>query len=122
MDMLKLFPVSELPEGSRRVVDVDGRKVLILNYQGEFHAVDNACPHLRFPLKDGGVSKDGALVCPFHHSAFDLKTGDVKDWSPWPPGFGPVLGKFSREKALAIFETRVEDGFLFVSKNAKVTS
>lgn len=116
MDMLKLFHVSELPEGARRVVNIGLRKVLVLNFKGEILAVENSCPHMRFPLKDGKVTNDCGIICPFHHSAFDLKTGDVKEWAPWPPGLGPILGKISREKALPVYVTRVEDDYLWVSK------
>jgi nitrite reductase/ring-hydroxylating ferredoxin subunit len=115
MDMLKLFPVSELPPGSRRVVNVGPRKVLVLNFKGEILAVDNSCPHMRFPLKDGQVTDDCGIICPFHHSAFDLRTGDVKDWAPWPPGIGPVLGRIAREKALQVYPTKVENGFLWIA-------
>lgn len=119
MDMVKLFPVTELPDGSRRVVDIGSRKILLIHHQGEIFAIDNSCPHMRFPLSDGGLTKDCGIVCPFHHSAFDLKTGDVKEWSPWPPGLGPALGKVFRERVLPIFETSILDGVLHVSRRPK---
>jgi nitrite reductase/ring-hydroxylating ferredoxin subunit len=115
-NMQKLFPISELPAGVRRVVNVGPRRVLVLNVEGKIFAVDNACPHMRFPLKDGRVTDDCGIICPFHHSAFDLETGDVKDWAPWPPGLGPVLGAIVRKKALPVYRTRVEDDILWISK------
>lgn len=114
-NMQKLFPLAELPEGARRVVEVGLRRVLVLNVKGEIFAVENSCPHMRFPLKDGRVTEDCGIICPFHHSAFDLKTGDVKEWSPWPPGIGRVLGAISRRKALPVYDTRVEDDCLWIS-------
>jgi nitrite reductase/ring-hydroxylating ferredoxin subunit len=68
---------------------------------------------MRFPLK-GGQIHDGAIVCPFHHSAFDLDSGDVKEWSPWPPGLGPVLASLSRKKVLRTYEVKIEDGAIFI--------
>jgi nitrite reductase/ring-hydroxylating ferredoxin subunit len=118
-NMQKLFPSSELPDGERRVVQVGARKVIVLNVQDEIFAVDNACPHLRFPLSDGKVTDDCGIICPFHHSAFDLKTGDVKEWSPWPPGLGRVLGSIAREKALPVYDTKIEDGYLWVSTHPR---
>lgn len=68
---------------------------------------------MRLPLKGGRV-EDGTIVCPWHHSAFDLRTGDVRDWSPWPPAVGRMLRALSREKALPTFPTKVEDGSIWV--------
>ncbi len=115
MKMLELFPESELPDGARKVVDVSGVKVLVLNFKGEYLAVQNACPHMRFPLVMGRVTDDCGIICPFHHSAFDLRTGDVKEWSPWPPGLGRLAGMVSREKALPIYKLTVEDGVIRIS-------
>jgi nitrite reductase/ring-hydroxylating ferredoxin subunit len=43
-----------------------------------------------------------------------LKTGNVKEWSPWPPGLGWIMGAISREKALKVYATKVEDGYVWV--------
>lgn len=106
---------SEFLDTPRKVVQVGGRKVLVVRIQNEFFAADNACPHMRFPLNLGTVTEDCGIICPFHHSAFDLRTGDVKEWSPWPPGLGRVLGAISREKALKVYAAKVEDGYVWVS-------
>lgn len=104
----------ELPDGERRVVEVGGRSILLLSHVGQIYAVDNHCPHMGATLEGGEVTEDGIIVCPRHHSAFDLRTGDVKDWTPWPPGVGRVLGAVSRETALPVFATRVEEGTIWV--------
>ena len=116
MDWVKAFPEAELTEGVRKIVVVAGRKILVLRIEEQIFAVDNACPHMRFPLKDGRVTDDCGIICPFHHSAFDLKIGDVKAWSPWPPGIGAVAGRIVRERALPVYATKIEDGYLWVSK------
>ena len=116
MEWQKIGLISEFSEGTRKVVLAGGRKVLVIHFKDEFLAVDNACPHLRFPLNSGQVTDDCGIICPFHHSAFDLRTGDVKEWSPWPPGLGRVLGTLSREKALPVYQTKIEDGYVWVSK------
>lgn len=119
MAMVKLFSVTDVPENTRKVVDVGGQPVLIIHTQGKFFAVSNRCPHLRLPLQNGKVTEDGGIVCPFHHSAFDLQSGDVKEWSPWPPLVGKALGSLAREKALPVFEVEVRDQFLWVSDQPK---
>lgn len=114
MNWFKAIPDNELQPGDRRVVRVGKRQVLLLHHQGEIFAVDNACPHLGFPLQMGRVDDECALHCPWHRSAFDLRTGDVKTWSPWPPGVGRVLGSLSREKTLPVYPVRVEDGSIWI--------
>lgn len=61
------------------------------------------------PLKNGRLTADGAIVCPRHRSAFDLRTGDVKDWTPWPPAAGKLLGAVRRERALLVYRVKVEE-------------
>ena len=119
MHMIRVLPVEDVPENARKVVEVGEYRVLIIHSGGKFFAVSNHCPHMSLPLKNGKISVDGAIVCPFHHSAFDLENGDVKDWSPWPPVVGRALGTLAREKALPVFATEVKDGWLWVASNPK---
>jgi nitrite reductase/ring-hydroxylating ferredoxin subunit len=114
MNWVKVLPQEELADGQRRVVEVGGRPVLLLNHQGQLYAVENECPHMGASLENGEVTSDATLICPRHHSAFDLKTGAVKEWSPWPPGVGRVLGSISREKALPVYPTRLDQGSIWV--------
>jgi nitrite reductase/ring-hydroxylating ferredoxin subunit len=114
MNWIKALPQDELPNGHRRVVAVGGRSILLLNHDGQLYAVDNECPHMGASLGDGEVTKDGTLICPRHHSAFDLQTGAIKEWSPWPPGVGRVLGSISKEKALPVYPTRLDQGSIWV--------
>ncbi|KAI0599337.1 hypothetical protein F4775DRAFT_121669 [Biscogniauxia sp. FL1348] len=60
-------------------------QVLVFQYQGKFHAVDNKCPHSAFPLAKGvpfdiedfGVVLSAGLTCPKHGWSFDLFTGQA---------------------------------------------
>jgi nitrite reductase/ring-hydroxylating ferredoxin subunit len=103
----------ELPEGERRVLKVGEHSVLLVRNAGQVYAVASAGPHMRLPLK-GGKIEDGTIVCPWHHSAFDLRTGNVEDWSTWPPAVGRMLGALSREKALRVFPIKIEEGSIWV--------
>lgn len=115
MPLTKVLSIIEVPENARKVVDVGEYKVLVIHTGGKFFAVDNHCPHMKLPLKNGKLTDDHALVCPFHRSAFDLASGDVKEWSPWPPVFSKALGSIAREKALPVFETLEKDGWLWIA-------
>lgn len=73
-DKTRIAQVTEIPPGSFRVCDVDGRKITVFNVDGEFHAVDDRCPHRGASLGAGSV--DGSVVtCPLHEWQFDVTTG-----------------------------------------------
>jgi 3-phenylpropionate/trans-cinnamate dioxygenase ferredoxin subunit len=64
----------ELPDGGKKVLEVDGRAIALFKVDGTFYAIDDACTH------DGGPLADGELIgceiqCPRHGARFDLKTG-----------------------------------------------
>lgn len=68
-------PAVELPdEGAARTVVVDGVPVALVRHEGALYALDNVCPHAGGPMGEGQI-EDGALVCPYHSWAFELKTG-----------------------------------------------
>lgn len=114
MAWIKAFDESELPDGERRVVKAAGKNVLVMRHQGQLYAVNHSCPHMGLSLKGGRLTEDGAIVCPFHRSAFDLATGDVKAWSPWPPLAGRALGLVTREKALAVYPVKVDANTVWI--------
>ncbi len=114
MTWIKVLSQAELPEGARQLVDAGGQDVLLLHHGGHIYAVANRCPHLGASLARGEVTEDGAIVCPRHRSAFDLGTGAVKDWSPWPPAVGRVLGAVRQEQSLPVYPTKVEGGEIWV--------
>jgi nitrite reductase/ring-hydroxylating ferredoxin subunit len=114
MSWIKVLSQNELPPNERKVVKVEQRAILLVHHNNQIYAVENSCPHLRLPLQKGKITEDGAIICPFHRSAFDLSSGNVKEWSPWPPGIGKVVGMISKEKALSVFPTRVDEGSIWV--------
>jgi 3-phenylpropionate/trans-cinnamate dioxygenase ferredoxin subunit len=69
---------SDIPAGTVKVFDVDGRSLCVANLDGaEFYAIDNLCTHDNGPLGEGKL--DGSLVeCPRHGARFDVKTGAVR--------------------------------------------
>lgn len=66
--------VGEIPEGQGRVFDVDGLMVAIFQEQGQYYAIDDACPHQGAPLSDGIVFEK-SVTCTWHGWRFSLEDG-----------------------------------------------
>lgn len=114
MSWNKAAPLSELQEKQRLCATINDHKILLIWHKDKVHAVASQCPHLKLPLKKGKVNDDGAIVCPFHKSAFALEDGQVLEWSPWPPVAGKLLGKISKPKPLPVFPVKVEEDTIYV--------
>jgi len=80
---VSLGSTADYPEGGTKEVEVDGVKVLVHHYDGEFYCTAAACSHYGYPLKKGvqnrGKGNKGPyLVCALHDATFDLKTGQAQ--------------------------------------------
>ncbi len=88
--MARYVVVSELPPGSRKIVDAGGRSIGVFNVHGTFYAIRNLCPHQFAPLCRGIITgttlpsqpgqyiwaRDGEIIrCPWHGWEFDITTG-----------------------------------------------
>ncbi len=73
-NIVKACKVSDIPQSEGRTIECQGTSVAVFNVNGQFHAVDNTCPHRGGPLGEGSL--DGATVtCPWHGWQFDVTTG-----------------------------------------------
>jgi len=91
--------VSRFGPGDRRVIDVDGTQVVVVNTGGRYFAVEDVCTHDGTPLGDGEII-DEEIICPRHGARFCLRTGSALG----PPAYEP----------LATFPVRVENGVVQV--------
>ncbi len=67
---------SEIPETSAILVEVEGKRLALINLSGEIYAIDDECPHEGGPLSEGTISGE-EIECPWHTSHFNIKTGRV---------------------------------------------
>jgi nitrite reductase/ring-hydroxylating ferredoxin subunit len=59
----------DLDNGEKREVEVEGiegGKVLLVKVGDKTHALSPNCTHYGAPLKNGVVTPDGRLTCPWH--------------------------------------------------------
>ena len=54
------------------------------NRDGELFAVSRRCRHQLADLSAGSIDADGCLVCPWHQSRYDVRTGEMVEG---PKGF-----------------------------------
>lgn len=91
--------VSRFARGDKRVIDVDGTQIVVVNAGGQYFAVEDVCTHDGTPLGDGEVINE-EIICPRHGARFCLRTGSALS----PPAYEP----------LATFPVRVENGVVQV--------
>ncbi len=72
---IKVGKVGALPEGRGATVQLkDGNEVALFNIDGNYHAIENFCPHKGFPLADSRTY--GSIVeCDLHGWRFDVRNG-----------------------------------------------
>ncbi len=127
--------VAELPPGSRRLVTIRGREVVVFNVEGEYFALLDRCPHQGGSLSRGKLtglveasapgevrySRRGEIIrCPWHGWEYDLRTGKsfcdparlrVKNYAATTmPGGALALGPYIAET----FEVTVEDDYVVI--------
>jgi nitrite reductase (NADH) small subunit len=77
MTEFDLGPLSAIPPGEGRNVELPGRRIALFHTRaGALFAVQGECPHRGGPLADGLVGGT-TLICPLHSWKFDLATGEA---------------------------------------------
>ena len=92
----RVLDVDGLPEGRVTTVTVGTKSIALSRYNGQWGAVDNACPHQGGPLGEGSIEEgpEGKcwLRCPWHGWDFDPITGKS------PGGYGDGLTTYPVEE------------------------
>ena len=73
-EFISIGPASDLPNGERLFVEIDGRTIVVFNLGEQLYAIGDVCSHDDGPLGDGKL-EDGKVICPRHGARFDLHTG-----------------------------------------------
>jgi nitrite reductase (NADH) small subunit/3-phenylpropionate/trans-cinnamate dioxygenase ferredoxin subunit len=70
--------VGEIREGEGKTVIVGGKLIAVFCTDGQYHAIDDTCPHMGASLS-GGAIEDGIVTCPWHAWRFRLNDGAWAD-------------------------------------------
>lgn len=117
----KVLAESDLPAGSRRVIEMEALDLLIVRTNAAVYAMNNACPHIKLPLSDSEITPDDGIICPWHGSCFDLQTGEIRAWCEALNADGTAknmeyLGNISKNRApLKLFPARIHDKAVWVA-------
>ena len=88
----------DVPPGRGATVELlDGTELALFNVGGEFHAVENFCPHRGAPLADGDL-RGHVVMCGWHGWRFDVRTGAC----------------LTNGDAIEAYEVVIEDGLIKV--------
>jgi nitrite reductase/ring-hydroxylating ferredoxin subunit len=99
--VVRVAAVEQLPPGAVVDVEVDGRRLALVNQDGAVYAVQRDCTHAAGPLTEGGLAPGCMLQCPWHGAVFDVRTGQVRR--------GPA------RKPLRTYPVEVVDGAVLVA-------
>ena len=100
MKYVPVLKTTDLPEGEKKRVVVDGRELCVYHLSDGFFATDNRCTHARGALAEGRILDDHTVECPRHGAQFAIRTGTVLSL----PAFIPVR----------TFEVKVDDDTIFL--------
>jgi len=68
--------VNDVAEGEMKAFEVEAHRILLTRIDGRLRALGATCPHYGAPLEEGYLN-GARLVCPWHHAAYDARTGNV---------------------------------------------
>jgi nitrite reductase/ring-hydroxylating ferredoxin subunit len=107
-------PVEDLPPGKV----IGAGPYAVGNDDGELFAVGRRCRHLGADLAGGSLDAEGRLVCPWHQSAYDVRTGRMvrgpQGVFAKVPGLGLAFQAITRVLPLRRGQVLERDGCLFV--------
>ena len=102
-EFVKVAQTDELEPGQMKTVDVGDERILLVNVNGSYHAVEDTCSHAFAPLSEGEMSGE-EVECPLHGSVFSVTTGEALS----PPASEP----------LNLYQVRVEGNDILVGPPA----
>jgi 3-phenylpropionate/trans-cinnamate dioxygenase ferredoxin subunit len=126
--------LADFPPGSRHLVRVGERAIVVFNVGGEFFALNDRCPHAGGSLSAGVLTglvesnapgrysyarKGEILRCPWHAWEFDIRTGrsicDPRRMKvrQWPAGIASGA-ELAESLTAETFPVSVEDDYVVV--------
>jgi 3-phenylpropionate/trans-cinnamate dioxygenase ferredoxin subunit len=74
--LVPVMRACELAPGAMTWVAIDRERVLVVNVEGAFYALQDRCGH-RQALLSRGTLQGHVIECPLHFAQFDVRTGKL---------------------------------------------
>jgi 3-phenylpropionate/trans-cinnamate dioxygenase ferredoxin component len=68
--------IADIPDGERKLVNVEGMSVGVFHHKGNWYALCNQCLHRGGPVATGRLEGD-VLTCPWHGFQYNVTTGQL---------------------------------------------
>ena len=105
--LVEVAKVTEIVPGGIKDAAVNGKKIVLCNFNNAFYALERKCSH-RGASFDTGTLDGYILTCPLHFAQFDVRTGEALS--------GPVPPDAKHPTAdLATYPVTVEGESIFIS-------
>ena len=92
--------LEQFPEGQVKIHRIQGQRVAVVQFEGQFYAFEDRCTHDDGPLGEGRLH-GCEIECPRHGARFDVRDGRVTR----SPALYP----------LEIYDVEVRDGEVYVT-------
>jgi nitrite reductase/ring-hydroxylating ferredoxin subunit/uncharacterized membrane protein len=102
-EFVAVAEAASLKPGHTLRAEINKTVVAVANLDGTFYAFQEFCTHRYAPLSEGTFAGK-QVICPWHGSCFDMRTGEVKE--------GPA------KVPLKVFAVRVREGKIEVQAEA----
>lgn len=74
MGFVEITKTTDITNGQMKAVNIEGKEILVINYDGKYFAINGRCTHMGGELVKGRL--EGKIVtCPRHGAQFDVTTG-----------------------------------------------
>ena len=73
---IRVCTTAELLPGESRIAWDGDTPILVVNLDGDLHAIEDRCTHEDFELSAGAVDPvEGSIECVLHAARFDIRSG-----------------------------------------------
>jgi nitrite reductase (NADH) small subunit len=78
-EFVTVCKVGDIAEGQGVPFTIGDRIVAVFNVGGQYHAIDDICPHMGASLSAGYLDEEAVVTCPWHAWRFCVRDGTWRD-------------------------------------------